>query len=454
MYHQRLLPGLGGRPLNLEPAPERKDVDPNALGTEVKKAVDDLGKTIAEFRTKNDERLAKIEKKGEDAITKAELEKINTAIDTAVKKVNDEIKKRVDDVEAKANRLALGEVSAPGKKALTPDQVEYGKKFEDFFRKGEEAVGGKYALRDLEKKSTAMSGDNDPAGGFTVRPEMETAIDETLKEISPMREIASVRTISSGSYKKLVNTHGTSSGWVGERETRPQTLAPDLVEVEFPIMEIYAMPGATQTLLDDSFVNIDQWLAGEVDLEFAQQEGAAFINGAGQKKPRGILGGYSIVANSAYAWGSLGYIASGAAGDFAATSPADALIDLVFAVKKGYRNNASTVMNRKTMAKVRKLKDGQGNYLVDLRLRDAGLVETIFGFPVIEAEDMPDVAANSYSIAFGDFRRGYLIVDRIGTRVLRDPYTAKPYVLFYTTKRVGGGVQNFEAIKLLKFATS
>jgi HK97 family phage major capsid protein len=447
---------LRGTALDLRPAPERKDDDPNALGAEVKKAVADLSKTIEEFRTKNDERLKQIEKKGEDAVTKVEIERINAAIDAAAKKVNDEIKTRVDDIEAKANRLALGGTTSEGQQ-LTPEQVEYSKKFEDYMRTGygeQKGTADYRELKDLEKKATAASTDNDPSGGYTVRPQIDNQIDAVLKEISPIRSIASVMTIGTGSFKKLVNQHGASSGWVGERESRVQTLSPDLAELEYPVFEIYAMPAATQNLLDDSYINIDQWLVDEIDLEFAQQEGAAFINGNGVKKPRGILGGYSIVADASYAWGSLGYVATGNSGAFAASNPADSLLSLVFAIKKGYRANASIVMNRSTMAAVRKLKDGQGNYLVDLRLRDNALVETIFGFPVTEAEDMPTIAANSYSIAFGDFKRGYLIIDRQGTRVLRDPYTAKPYVLFYTTKRVGGGVQNFEAIKLLKFAAS
>jgi HK97 family phage major capsid protein len=362
----------------------------------------------------------------------------------------------VDDLEAKANRLALGGTTSEGKQ-LTPEQVEYSKKFEDYMRTGygeQKGTADYRELKELEKKATAASTDNDPSGGYTVRPQIDNQIDAVLKEISPIRSIASVMTIGTGSFKKLVNQHGASSGWVGERESRVQTLSPDLAELEYPVFEIYAMPAATQNLLDDSYINIDQWLVDEIDLEFAQQEGAAFINGNGVKKPRGILGGYSIVADASYAWGSLGYVATGNSGAFAASNPADSLLSLVFAIKKGYRANASIVMNRSTMAAVRKLKDGQGNYLVDLRLRDNALVETIFGFPVTEAEDMPTIAANSYSIAFGDFKRGYLIIDRQGTRVLRDPYTAKPYVLFYTTKRVGGGVQNFEAIKLLKFAAS
>jgi HK97 family phage major capsid protein len=212
------------------------------------------------------------------------------------------------------------------------------------------------------------------------------------------------------------------------------------------------MPAATATLLEDSAVNIDEWLAGEVDQVFAEQEGVAFVSGDGVNKPKGFLD-YTTVANASWSWGNVGYIASGSAGAFPASNPSDVLIDLVYAVRAGYRQNAVFVMNRKTQSAIRKFKDTTGNYLWQPPAT-AGGKATLMTFPVTDAEDMPDIAANSLSIAFGDFNRGYLIVDRAGVSVLRDPYTAKPYVLFYTTKRVGGGVQDFDAIKLMKFAAS
>jgi HK97 family phage major capsid protein len=212
------------------------------------------------------------------------------------------------------------------------------------------------------------------------------------------------------------------------------------------------MPAATQTLLDDAQVDIEQWLANEVQIVFAEQEGAAFINGDGSAKPTGFLH-YTAVADASWSWGNLGYIASGAAGAFATEDPADALINLAYAPKQGYRANGTWVMNRKTESLIRKFKDGDDNYIWQPGVA-AGQSASLLGYPVAEAEDMPDIAANSLSIAFGDFARGYLIVDRVGINVLRDPFSAKPYVLFYTTKRVGGGVQNFEAIKLMKFAAS
>jgi HK97 family phage major capsid protein len=237
---------------------------------------------------------------------------------------------------------------------------------------------------------------------------------------------------------------------VGEAAPRPQTSTPALDALTFPTMELYAMPAATQALLDDSAVNIDQWIADEVHVAFAQQEGTAFITGDGIAQPKGLLT-YDTVAQSAWVWGKLGVLNTGVAGGFPATVPSDKLMDLVYSVKSGYRSNATFLMNRATQSAIRKMKDGMGHYLWAPG-GTPGEAPTILGFPVAESEDMPDIAANSLSLAFGDFRRGYLVVDRVGIRVLRDPYSAKPYVLFYTTKRVGGGVQDFDAIKLLKFA--
>jgi HK97 family phage major capsid protein len=217
-------------------------------------------------------------------------------------------------------------------------------------------------------------------------------------------------------------------------------------------MELYAMPAATTTLLEDSAVNIDEWLAQEVEQIFAAQEGAAFVVGDGNNKPKGFLS-YNSVPNASWTWGNTGCIASGLAGAFPSSSPSDVLVDLIYSVNAGYRQNGVFVMNRKTQSTIRKFKDSTGNYLWQPPAIP-GAKATLMTFPVIEAEDMPDIAANSLSIAFGDFNRGYLIVDRAGVTVLRDPYTAKPYVLFYTTKRVGGGIQDFSAIKLVKFSAS
>jgi HK97 family phage major capsid protein len=297
-----------------------------------------------------------------------------------------------------------------------------------------------------------LSAGSNPDGGYLVPPEIEQTIGQRLTAISPIRAIAGGRTISGNIYKKPFMTSGPAVGWVGETDARAQTASPTLDELSFPAMELYAQPAATATLLEDAAVDIEQWIAQEVEQVFAEQEGIAFVSGDGNNKPKGFLS-YTTVANGSWTWGNIGTVATGVAGAFPASDPSDVLIDLVYALGPGYRQNAVFVMNRKTQSTIRKFKDSTGNYLWQPPAV-AGARASLMGFALHDAEDMPDVAADSLSIAFGDFNRGYLVVDRAGVSVLRDPYSAKPYVLFYTTKRIGGGVQDFDAIKLMKFAVS
>jgi HK97 family phage major capsid protein len=399
-----------------------------AVPVEVGQAFDEFMTAFEAFKQANDERLNDIERRmSADAVTVDKVERINRTL---------------DELTLKARRPQLGADSwdtAPSRGR------EHKAAFESYVRKGE--TGG---LASLEAKSLSAGSDAD--GGYLVPDETETEIGRLLSEASPIRAIAGVRQVSAAVYKKPFAITGAQTGWVGETAARPGTTAPTLAELQFPAMELYAMPAATQTLLDDAAVSIDQWIAEEVQAAFAEQEGTAFVTGDGANKPRGFLD-YTKVADDSWSWGNIGYVATGASGAFAASDPSDVLIDLVYALKAGYRQNAHWVMNRKTQAEVRKLKDGDGNYIWQPAATADGRASLV-GFPVTEAEDMPDIDANAYAMAFGDFRRGYLIVDRLGVRILRDPYSAKPYVLFYTTKRVGGGVQNFEAIKLLRFAAS
>ncbi|MGN6156869.1 MAG: phage major capsid protein, partial [Devosia sp.] len=317
------------------------------------------------------------------------------------------------------------------------DRDEYKDAFAAYVKRGEEK---------------ALSIGSNPDGGYVVPVETDKQITDLMTAISPIRSIASVRQVSTSTYKKPVTITGPAVGWVAETASRPETDSQTLDALSFPTAELYAMPAATTAFLDDAAVDVGQWIADEVNIAFAQQEGAAFVNGDGTNKPKGFLQATTI-ADASWAWGKLGYLATGVSGDLPASDKSDVLIDLVYALKAGYRQNASWVMNRRTQAVLRKLKDDSGNYLWQPAATADGRA-TLLGFPLVEAEDMPDIGANSLSIAFGDFRRGYLIVDRQGVSVLRDPYSAKPYVLFYTTKRVGGGVQNFEAIKFLKFGTA
>ncbi|MFG1317762.1 phage major capsid protein [Xanthobacter autotrophicus] len=411
-------------------APETK-----VAGAEATSAVADFLAAFETYKQVNDTRLAEMERRSADVLTTEQLARIDAALDTH--------KARLDALAAKARRPALG--AAPERTEAPAVTREHTDAFAAYVRHGE--AGG---LKALEAK--ALSSAFGDAGGYLVPSETETEIGRRLAVLSPIRALASVRTIGGGTYRKPFMTSGPVSGWAAETAARPQTDSPVLAELAFPAMELYAMPAATQSLLDDAQVNVEEWLATEVDTAFASQEGVAFVTGDGVAKPKGFLA-YTKVAESAWAWDKVGYVATGAAGAFPAATPADPLLDLVYALKAGYRQNATFVMNRQTQGAVRKLKDENGNYLW---APPAGVGQTasLMGFPVVESEAMPDVAADAYAIAFGDFRRFYLVVDRAGVRVLRDPYSAKPYVLFYTTKRVGGGVQDFDAAKLLKFAVS
>jgi HK97 family phage major capsid protein len=402
-------------------APEHKAgvADSQALVTR-----DEMMRVFEAYKAENDERVA------------AELRgRPDPLHDDKVAR----IERRLDELTLKSARPSLGREPF----GSATDAREHKMAFDSYMRTGESAN-----LRALEVK--AMSVGSNPDGGYTVPVEIERMIGSRLKDISPIRGIAGHREISGSLYKKPFMVTGPAVGWVGETAARPQTDTPVLDSLSFPAMELYAMPAATPTLLEDSAVNIDEWLAGEVDQAFAVQEGSAFVNGDGVNKPKGFLS-YTTVDNASWSWGNIGTVSTGVDGAFPATNPSDKLVDLIYALKAGYRQNAVFVMNRKTQAEVRKFKDTSGNYLWQPPAVAGGRA-SLMTFTVIEAEDMPEIDDDSLSIAFGDFSRGYLVVDRAGVRVLRDPYTAKPYVLFYTTKRVGGGVQDFDAIKLLKFA--
>ncbi|RJF91530.1 phage major capsid protein [Sphingomonas cavernae] len=291
-------------------------------------------------------------------------------------------------------------------------------------------------------------------GGYAVPHEIDAVIDATLKSISPIRSIANVVKVGSAGYRKLVTRGGTPSGWVSETAARPETDTPDFAEIAPPMGELYANPAASQAMLDDAAFDVESWLAGEVATEFARAEGVAFISGNGTSKPRGFLSGtITNEADGVRAFGTLQYVASGAAGAFAASNPQDRLIDLIQALRSPYRQGAVFVMNSATLSVIRKFKTADGAFLWAPGLVE-GRPDTLLGYPVVETEDMPDVAANSLSVAFGNFKAGYLIAERSETQILRDPYSNKPFVHFYATKRVGGAVTNSEAIKVMKFAAS
>jgi HK97 family phage major capsid protein len=408
-------------------APEQK----SAASGDLSEAFDEFMHGFESFKEANDDRLKQIERKmGADVLTTEKVDRIQRALD--------EQKRAIDGIQLKKARPGLaaerGQFASEHKDA-----------FDAYVRSGDDRL-----IRALDTK--AMSYGSGQDGGYLVPDETEAEIGKRLSALSPIRSIAAVRQVSAAVLKKPFAINGPAVGWVAETAARPQTATQTLAELSFPTMELYAMPAATQSLLDDAVVDFDQWIAGEVEAAFAEQEGDAFINGAGATTPRGFLD-YDQVAEASWAWDKIGYIATGVAGDWPASDPSDVLIDTIYALKAGYRQNASWVLNRKTQAAIRKIKDTDGNYLWQPPAAP-GQRAMLMGFPVVEAEEMPDIDEDTTPVAFGDFSRGYLVVDRTGVRVLRDPYSAKPYVLFYTTKRVGGGVQDFDAIKLLKFAES
>ena len=409
--------------------PELENKAARPEGVEVRSALDDLTAAFAAFKETNDARLGQIEGRlGADVLTEEKLARIDAALDAA--------RTRLDRISLDRARPPLGEAAPRGDGAAH----EHKAAFDLYVRAGESA-----GLKRLEAK--ALSAGSGPDGGYLVPDTIERTVLTRLGQISPIRSIASVQQISGAQYKRAVSVGAPATGWAAETAPRPETAAPALSEIALPAMELYAMPAATQTLLDDAVVDLDAWLSAEVETAFAEQEGVAFVTGNGASRPRGFLS-YDTVANAAWVPGKLGFVATGAAGAFPSTNPADLLFDLIYGLRAAYRQNAGFVMNRRTQSAIRKFKDAEGNYLWQPPL---AVGATLVGFPVTEAEAMPDPGKDSLSVAFGDFRRGYVVVDRTGMRVLRDPYSAKPYVLFYTTKRVGGGVQDFDAIKLLKF---
>lgn len=382
-----------------------------------------LAAAFEDFKATNDKRIKEIEKRGSaDGLLESQIERLNAVMDGQ--------KAAIDRAALERARPLLD-----GQRVAEPDG--YKDAFAAYVKRGEEKA-----------LSVGVNAD----GGYLVPANAENEITRLLTAVSPIRAIAGVRQVSGSVYKRAFSISGPATGWVGETAARPTTASQTLAEIAYPTMELYAMPAATTAFLEDAAVDVEQWIADEVNGAFAAQETTAFVSGNGANRPTGFLSA-PVVAEGSWSWGNLGYVATGAAGALPTSNASDVLVDLAYTLKAGYRQNASWVMNRKTQATLRKLKDADGNYLWQPALAADGKA-TFLGFAVVEAEDMPNIGANSFSVAFGDFKRGYMIVDRRGVNVLRDPYSSKPYVLFYTTKRVGGGVADYDAIKLLKFAAS
>ena len=394
---------------------------------DVEQVAQELQAKFDAFKEKNDKRLEAVEQeKGKLA---GEVETLNSKLSEL-----DELKSALEEELKQVKRPAGG----PQSKAAS----EHKTAFIGFMRKGKDD-----GLRELERKALQVGVDED--GGYAVPEELDRTILNLLKDEVVMRQEATTITVGGANYKKLVNLGGTASGWVGETDARPETDASKLGQIEPFMGEIYGNPQATQTMLDDAFFNVEDWINSELAIEFAEQEEIAFTSGNGTKKPKGFLAYASTLdPDKTRAFGTLQHILSGAA----AGVTADAIIKLVYTLRKVHRNGAKFMMNNNSLFAIRILKDSEGNYLWRPGL-ELGQPSSLAGYGVAENEQMPDIAADAKAIAFGNFKRGYTIVDRIGTRILRDPYTKKPFVGFYTTKRTGGMLVDSQAIKLLQIGT-
>ncbi|MCK5425565.1 MAG: phage major capsid protein [Emcibacter sp.] len=398
---------------------------------ETKEALENLTRSFENFKSTNDERLAEIESKGQaDNLTEEKLGRMG---------------KELDRLQTKANGIhaAQARPNLSTKQGQDSAKIEMKRQFFDgFIRKGHEMK--------LDQKALSTTVDTD--GGFAVPEELDQLIEKRLRDLSPIRTEANVIAIGSSTYKKLVNVGGITSGWISETGARVETNTPTLQEIIPPLGEIYANPAATQTMLDDGNFDVEKWLSEELAEEFSYQENDAFVNGNGTNKPKGFLQyTVSTSADDSRTFGEIQALKTGVAGDWAATDPSDILVDMIHAMKSGYRNDAKFYMNTSLLGEIRKFKDADGSYLWRPGL-ESGAPATLLGYPVVEVADMPVKAASSLSLCFANMKRAYTVTDRMGTRILRDPYSNKPYVHFYTTKRVGGAVTNDQAIKLLQFA--
>lgn len=406
-----------------------------ADGSDLPAVLAELNKGFAAFKQATDDQVAELKKGLADVVTAEKVDRINADI-SALTKAVDDTKLAIDAARLGGGGKAGGE---------SPEVAAHRKAFNTMLRRG---ANDEQALRDLEVKAS-LSTDSNPDGGFLVPPAISTEVDRVLTTVSAVRGVANVVQIGGAGYSKIVTTTGAASGWVSEREARPETTNPKLSEIKLAMGELYANPATTQRLLEDSAFNVESWLAGEIAIAFAEAEGAAFISGDGVDRPRGILA-YDKVANASYSWGKTGFVVSGAAAAFASSAPADAFIDLHYALKSGYRDGAVFLISDAVLGTVRKFKDGDGTYLWQPPTAEGPA--TILGKTVITDENMPAVGAGTFPVAFGNFGRAYQIADRVQINVLRDPFTNKPFVHFYATRRVGGGIVNFEAIKLMKIS--
>lgn len=353
--------------------------------------------------------------------------------------------KKQEDRMTQFDRKTMTEIRRPALSRTADIEVPHKKAFAAYLRSGDDD-----ALRGIQMEEKALSTAVQADGGYLVDPQTADRIAGVLRNAASVRAVANVVHVEATAYDVLVDQTDIGAGWSSETGSQAETDTPQVERISIPLHELSALPKASQRLLDDSAFNVEDWLAERIADKFARSEGAAFVSGDGIDKPTGFLT-YATADNGTEVWGELGHVLTGVDGDFAAVNPADSIVDLVYALGARYRANATFVMNSKTAGAVRKMKDADGRFLWSDGLA-AGEPARLMGYGVLICEDMPDIASNALAIAFGDFHAGYTIAERPDLRILRDPFSAKPHVLFYATKRVGGDVSDFNAIKVLKFA--
>ncbi|EIV1965807.1 phage major capsid protein [Citrobacter freundii] len=391
---------------------------------DVEQVAQELQAKFEDFKSKNDKRIDAIE--NEKGALAGQVETLNGKLS--------ELESLKSDLEAE-----LAASRRPGGGSKSKSVTEHKAAFMDFVRKGNED-----GLRELEQKALQTGVDAD--GGYAVPEDLDRSLLNLLHDEVVMRQESTVISLSTPDYRKVVNTGGAKSAWVSETHARNATDTPTLAQIKPSMGEIYANPQATQTMLDDAFFDVESWINSELALGFAEAEEIAFTTGDGSDKPKGFLAYASTLADDkTRPFGTLQHILSGAATGLTA----DAIIKLIYTLRKVHRNGAKFMMNNNTLFAARILKDKEDNYLWRPGL-ELGQPSMLVGYGIAENEQMPDIAADAKAIAFGNFKRGYTIVDRLGTRVLRDPYTNKPFVGFYTTKRTGGMLTDSQAIKIMQ----
>lgn len=407
---------------------------------EVINKVGEIQSAVKEMREANDAHLKKY-----DGLLLEKTDKINTDITTMMD--------ALDVLQKRANRIPVTMKDIRGQTIeMSEDQVAHTKAFHEWFRKG----SNEDKLKGLHVK--LMQTGDDTSGGYFVPRQIDTEVLKVLQIQSPMRQVCKVINLSTPDYVQFVNLRGSTTNWVGETETRAETNTPTFAGITPYMGELEAMPKATQQMLDDANFDIEGFLAAEVGEQFGIAEGTAFVTGNGVKKPLGLLSKtISVTADASLIFGTIGAVKSGANGAFATnsgvTNAADVFYKTVGELKPAYRVGMQWMFNRKFETAARQLKDGQNNYLWSLNNFQTGYVPSLIGIPYVLNEDMPDYTTTSNNaVALGNFARAYTIVDRMGIRTLRDPYTSKPYVLFYMTKRVGGMVTDTFAVKVIQFA--